>query len=102
MIDSGELSMRMEMPGLLAVKQNAIVKLEIWDGEGEPLEVPKVLITIEPPGGGKPVGFEAKLKKRGVYEFARAFATAGRNVVRVFPESTDATFEVDLDVVDGG
>jgi hypothetical protein len=102
MIDSGELSMRMEMPGVLAVKQSATVKLEIWDGEGEPLAVPKVLITIEPPGGGKLVGFEAKLKNRGVYEFVQAFATAGRNVVRVFPESTDATFEVDLDVVAGG
>lgn len=102
MIDSGELSMRMEMPGRLAVEQSAKVTLEIWDGEGQPLAVPKVLITIEPPGGGQPVGFEAKLKKRGVYEFARSFATAGRNIVRVFPESTDATFEVDLDVVEGG
>jgi hypothetical protein len=72
------------------------VRLEIWDSEGEPLDT-RVVVTIEPPRG-TPIGLKAKAVTRGVYEFVQDFAMAGRNLVSVFPEATDATFEAPLEV----
>lgn len=100
LLTSDELSMRMTAPAVLRANQQVRVRMEIWDGDGEPLDT-RLVVTIEAPDG-KAIGLKATAVTSGVYEFVQDFATAGKNVVTVYPETTDATFEAPFEVIAEG
>lgn len=101
MLDSGQLSMRMVAPPIIAANKKLRVPMELWD-DGEPLTVPSLQITVEKPDGSAR-GFSslATPGKPGIYELRLELTEPGSHVVRVFPEGTDtdATFEVPFYVV---
>ncbi|MEZ4359388.1 MAG: protein kinase [Kofleriaceae bacterium] len=96
-VDSGDFSMQAKMPAVLEVGREAVFQLELWSG-AESLRVEKVVVTLEDPREVAS-GFDAQAVTDGQYTFVKRFEVSGRHVLRVFPEGTDATFEVALEVV---
>jgi hypothetical protein len=98
-VDDGGLSMRVVVPESIPVGQPVRFALEIWDGDGAPVDAQEIVVTVESEAGDAR-GFAATRAGLGrtVFAFTTRFATAGRYKLRVFPPVGDATFVVDLDV----
>ncbi len=100
LLDSGAYSMRMETVSEVEVRTTLHAKLELWGGDGKPLNR-EVTVTIAPLSKtGKPQGFAIRSgAANGVYDVPLMFFEVGRHMVRIFPNDTDATFEIEFDVV---
>lgn len=104
MLISGEYSMEMEAVSEVEVRTSLHAELKLWalagSDEAEPLNR-EVTVTIAPPSKtGKVQGFTIRSGATdGVYDVPLMFFEVGRHMVRIFPNDTDATFEIEFDVV---
>lgn len=99
-LDSGGYRMSIEMMSEVEVRTSLHAKLKLWGADDKPLNR-EVTVTIAPLSQtGKAQGFAIRSgAQNGVYDVPLMFFEVGRHMVRIFPNDTDATFEIELDVV---
>jgi eukaryotic-like serine/threonine-protein kinase len=98
--DNGEMIVQALVPDPLVAGLEARARLEIRNKLGQPIVADEIVLTISDAQGGVQ-GLTARPRGEvaGRYYFRHTFPTPGRYLVRVFPPSIDAAFELPFDVL---